>query len=597
MKSLLLLSAVVLHCTYLSLMAGCEAGDRIHTTSPTDSATDTDSHTTDTDDTDTDIPTTCEPGALDCQGESVVRCNATGNGWDSEEDCAAQTLRCAAGKCADVSEACAAAMNKRSYVGCEYWAATFTNSSLNQDGYGNLLPGEPFFFALAIANNGDEDAAVHITDGPMGSLDHDYNVPGGEMILVEDLPWKKDLKDSKNTQGVFASRKVSAGAYHVTSSSPITVYQFSPLDYTVNKQFSYTNDASLLLPAHVYKDEYMAVTRASLTMETSTGQRYNAPGFVAIVGPQDGPTTLEITSSAYTLASDSKSNTPLGVLSPNQTVSNVLLAPFEVLQILSGASTTCPDRIACGNNFCCATPREYDLSGTIIKVIDGPPPAVFAGHDCTFVPYNKYACDHLEEQMFPLATWGTNYLCAHNITQKPAEPTVWRILSGSDNNSLTFEPSAVHSAATLNKGDFLEFESLADFQVNGTGRLAVAQFMVGQNYTSDTSPPPNGDPAMALAVPVEQYRTTYTFLAPTSYVHNYLTVIHKQGSFPSLDGLSIAGDTVDIAGGYSRTNLEIAGGIHDIESPNPFGIMVYGVGNYTSYMYPGGLDLKDVVVY
>ena len=38
--------------------------------------------------------------------------------------------------------------------------------------------------------------------------------------------------------------------------------------------------------------------------------------------------------------------------------------------------------------------------------------------------------------------------------------------------------------------------------------------------------------------------------------------------------------------------MKISGGAHNITSPKKFGIAVYGVGSYTSYMYPGGLDLK-----
>ena len=120
--------------------------------------------------------------------------------------------------------------------------------------------------------------------------------------------------------------------------------------------------------------------------------------------------------------------------------------------------------------------------------------------------------------------------------------------------------------------------------------------MVGQNYTSDTWPPENGDPAMAMGVPVEQYRTEYTFLAPDTYVNNYLTVIHVTGAFPDLDGAPVSGETVEIASGYSRTNLTIFSGIHTMESSEEFAITVYGVGSYTSYMYPGGLDLDFVEV-
>lgn len=32
---------------------------------------------------------------------------------------------------------------------------------------------------------------------------------------------------------------------------------------------------------------------------------------------------------------------------------------------------------------------------------------VIAGHNCTFVAYNRWACDHLEEAPFPLEAWGT----------------------------------------------------------------------------------------------------------------------------------------------------------------------------------------------
>ena len=95
-------------------------------------------------------------------------------------------------------------------------------------------------------------------------------------------------------------------------------------------------------------------------------------------------------------------------------------------------------------------------------------------------------------------------------------------------------------------------------------------------------------------VPIEQYRKNYSFLAPTSYLTNYITVIHKVGEIPVLDGSPISGDTAEINGKYARTNLEIEGGIHYIESSDYFGLTVYGIGRYTSYMYPGGLDLQKI---
>jgi hypothetical protein len=270
------------------------------------------------------------------------------------------------------------------------------------------------------------------------------------------------------------------------------------------------------------------------------------PGFLAILGSDEGTTVVDIESAAYTLASDSLSNASYSPLSPGGSLTGVEIGPYEVLQILSASEPGCTDATACYTSSCCNTPSTYDLTGTVVRVVSGPNPAVFGGHDCAFVPFNKWACDHLEEQMFPLETWGTHYLCPRNVTQVSGEPTGWRVLSGADANEISFSPSSVHPAVTLDKGEFIEFGNFEDFEIVGEGRVSVAQFMVGQNYTSDTNPPLNGDPAMALAVPVEQYRTSYIFLAPTSYVSNYLTVVHKTGSYPSLDGITIAGDTVEI---------------------------------------------------
>jgi hypothetical protein len=33
---------------------------------------------------------------------------------------------------------------------------------------------------------------------------------------------------------------------------------------------------------------------------------------------------------------------------------------------------------------------------------------------------------------------------------------------------------------------------------------------------------------------------------------------------------------------------------HEIHGDSPFGLVVYGYGSRTSYMYPGGLDLRIV---
>jgi len=49
--------------------------------------------------------------------------------------------------------------------------------------------------------------------------------------------------------------------------------------------------------------------------------------------------------------------------------------------------------------------------------------------------------------------------------------------------------------------------------------------------------------------------------------------------------------------GLLRVNLAKNGtGNYQITADEPFGITVYGYGDWTSFWYPGGLDLSPIVV-
>jgi hypothetical protein len=48
------------------------------------------------------------------------------------------------------------------------------------------------------------------------------------------------------------------------------------------------------------------------------------------------------------------------------------------------------------------------------------------------------------------------------------------------------------------------------------------------------------------------------------------------------------------AGEYVGGAVAVKAGSHVIQSQSPIGIAVYGLAPYTSYMYPGGLDIKPI---
>ncbi|MCP4448704.1 MAG: hypothetical protein GY811_25720 [Myxococcales bacterium] len=70
------------------------------------------------------------------------------------------------------------------------------------------------------------------------------------------------------------------------------------------------------------------------------------------------------------------------------------------------------------------------------------------------------------------------------------------------------------------------------------------------------------------------------------------------GTSIMLDSLPVNG-FIPVADGFSlaRLLLDNSGdGNHYITGSAPFGISVYGYGQYTSYWYPGGLNLDTIII-
>jgi len=238
-----------------------------------------------------------------------------------------------------------------------------------------------------------------------------------------------------------------------------------------------------------------------------------------------------------------------------------------------------------------------DLTGSLVT--SDKPVQVISGHYCADVPDGIAACDHMEESMFPVDTLGLHYIVnAPAVTTIPTgKVEVIRIIATADNTTLNYDPpqpGAPTSIATA--GTFVEIQnSTASFQITADQKVLVAQYMEGQDAGGGT-----GDPALALAVPVEQFRTDYLFHAPTNYESNYVDVTAPMGTQVMLDGAPLSFSPIGTTGyGIARVYPLTSGpgndGNHQITGTQGFGITVYGYGQYTSYWYPGGLDLKEII--
>jgi hypothetical protein len=75
-------------------------------------------------------------------------------------------------------------------------------------------------------------------------------------------------------------------------------------------------------------------------------------------------------------------------------------------------------------------------------------------------------------------------------------------------------------------------------------------------------------------------------------------VIAPSGTPVTLDGAIIPPTTFEVIGGstfsVARVELPVGTEVHTIHAGKPFGILVYGYGRYTSYLYAGGLDLTPI---
>ncbi|GAB4199970.1 MAG: hypothetical protein OHK0013_10560 [Sandaracinaceae bacterium] len=533
----------------------------------------------------------CAPGTIACDGETVLRCNADGTVAMRGETCdSASGERCSPGGCARL---CEQAEAERSYLGCAYVAVPTANTELDP----------AFDFAVAIANPQLVPAEVVIERGSVFSTS--VTVAPGALEIVT-LPWIDALRVPASTTS-YVSVVQPDGGYRLRSDVPVTVHQFNPLTFVEptdcsdafdprpgdGRCNSYTNDASLLLPLHALTGSYLVMSRPTHLVDDG-GRVGGSPGFVAIVGVEEGPVEVTLRTRAHTLAS---ADGLIAAHAPGD-VFSLTVRPGEVVQLLSAVPSSCPTPVPERDprvdvDYCDLGP-DYDLTGTEISASGRV--AVFSGHNCTFVPFDRWACDHLEEQLFPAEAFGTSAVAPLALQQR-SEPSLVRIVSAADGNEVTFSPAndSGIDTITLDRGEHVEVTIRRATRITGTLPFLGARFLVGQDYqgigTAGSDAP--GDPSMGLLVPDQQWRNQYVFLTPDTYSASYLDVIAAAGQRVELDGQVLAMREA-VGTGVSVATINLRPGVHRLRGALPVGAHVYGYASYTSYLAPAGLDLREI---
>jgi hypothetical protein len=324
---------------------------------------------------------------------------------------------------------------------------------------------------------------------------------------------------------------------HVTSLQDVTVY-------SLNRQ-QFTTDAYLALPKDVLGTEYINLGYSALIASQ-----------IGIVATENN-TTITITPTATT--DGHLAGTPI----------NVVLNQGQTYFL-----------------------KNYynDLSGSVI--ISDKPVAVFGGNDCTNVPLNASACDHLVEQLPPTSSWGKNFVTVPLKTRLFGD--TFRFIASTNGTSISVNGSVV---ANLNRGQFFETILAVRSQIISSEPILVAQFSNGSSYDGVTS-----DPFMMLITPYEQFLNSYTITTPaTGFAQNFVNVVAPAAAIGNvrLDGVVIDPALFLPIGssGFSGAQVNLSLGSHTLNGTTlPFGVFVYGFDSYDSYGYPGGQSFSPIAI-
>jgi len=493
---------------------------------------------------------------------------------------------------------CTEAAANKSYIGCDYWPTVTANAVWNI-----------FDFAVVVSNPGTNPAMVTVT-GPKNTNQTVTVQPGAVEKIY--LPWVDELKGADADEcgastPLAGSVLKTKGAFHLVSTAPVLVYQFNALEYkgqggAANKSwamcpgtvkacalpsrnnmpigcFSFSNDASLLLPSTAMTGNYR------FSGEHGTD---GFPGMPPLI-----PAVPGIRS--YMVITATQDNTSIKV---KVSGTGQIMMGTNVQQTAANGTLTLPAMNA-GDVVELVSPDMVatDLSGSLVQA--DKPIQVIGGAPCWA---NPSSCDHIEETILPAETLGREYLV--NMPTGPhdvAVPATVRFVGNVDDTKLTYTPAVPGAPATLNAGQVVELDSVSvDFLVTGDHEFMVSTVQKSASVVDKITAAPmqKGDPSLSNVVAVKQYRLKYVFLAPDDYDRSYADVVAPMNATMMLDGAAVTKTPTAVGStGYGVFRIRLGwgkAGAHTLEASSPVGVQVIGYGTYTSYQYPGGLNLLSI---
>ena len=254
-----------------------------------------------------------------------------------------------------------------------------------------------------------------------------------------------------------------------------------------------------------------------------------------------------------------------------------------------------------------------DISGTKVRSISSgasgcKPIGVFSattwsGFDCAAT-----SGDNLYQQLFPLSSWGKNFLTAPFYSRNS---DIIRVFVQDPTTVVTKTESGITATLTgTPTNGYYEYKTGQPTKISADKPISVVQYITSQNCIAGANPP-LGDPEMVVLNPLEQTINDITvFSAHKNYVPGgqsnvtacYLNIIIKTGSASTfkINGAPPNGTFFNIPGtNYSYlqenvTGITLSNPVQTLKADSAFSAIAYGFGSVESYGYNAGTNVKDL---
>lgn len=378
---------------------------------------------------------------------------------------------------------------------------------------------------------------------PRQNWSQNFTVAANDVTLIS-------LPTAAETQGSEAIRNTGV---HIQADMPISIY--------AHQYANFRSEASVILPVESIGNEYYAMSYFGYG-----DQQAIYPSEFLLVASEDQTTIT------YRVADGTRGGAAAG------SSKTIVLDQGQSYQVQS------------------AEGLSGDMTGSWIS--GDKDFVVMSGARWTEVPLSCGTRDNLYEQMYPVSTWGRQFV---SVLSKDASFDYLRVMA-SQNNTQVFVDNAI--VATLNAGEFYGFNnSKSAVFIRGSKPLLVAQFNIGNNCNSFSN---LGDPSMVLLNAVEQTRDSVTLYSSRfeNIDLNYLNIVTRTESTVDddiyLDGNLISGATnvftpLTSNPDFSYASLQVNSGSHSIFTDG-CGVIVtaYGYGQAESYAYAGGASFREI---